>query len=427
MAPSIQFGWSPLQFLRTTRYKYIDAPKAELYHLAQDSDEQINLFEDRPEVARQMKAELDRLVGETSRGAPVPQAANLDRETVERLAALGYIGAPVSAKRASGSGPRTLADPKDKLSVFVSIQEAGELLMRDQYARAAEKLEAALREEPLIPQALLQLATCYAELGRADEAKAKLDAVLKDNPENVQALISLATILLREGRNEDVIALSRRTLAVDERNVQAYVLMGEIYMAGNNHPEALPYLEKAVEIQPKLTRNRLNLAACLVGVRQFDRAEAMLKEIIREFPKSPRVRYNLGLLYEEQGRLAEAKTAYAGEVAAFPGEFQARFNLGQVLFKLGDRAGYMENMREVVKLAPRQAEGYLFLARGLLEEQAPLEEVQTVLEKGLALAGTPALKAFGYFLLADIYNRKHQPDKMNEALRKANSFERKKE
>ena len=153
----------------------------------------------------------------------------------------------------------------------------------------------------------------------------------------------------------------------------------------------------------------------------------MLKEIIREFPKSPRVRYNLGLLYEEQGRLTEAKTAYAGEVAAFPGEFQARFNLGQVLFKLGDRAGYMENMREVVKLAPRQAEGYLFLARGLLEEQAPLEEVQTVLEKGLALAGTPALKAFGYFLLADIYNRKHQPDKMNEALRKANSFERKKE
>ncbi len=427
LAPSIQFGWSPLQFLRTTQYKYIDAPRSELYDLTQDADEHTNLSADRPEIARKMKADLDLLVAETSEGAPAPQAANLDKETVEKLAALGYIGAPTGAKRASAGGPRALADPKDKLPVFISIQEAGELLMRDQYSRAAEKLEAALQTEPTIPQALLQLATCYTELGRAEEAKDKLDSVLKDDPENVQALISLATILLREGRNEDVIALCRRTLAVDERNVQAYVLMGEIYMGDQNHIEALPYLEKAVEIQPKLTRNRLNLAACLVGVKQYNRAETMLKEIIREFPKSPRVRYNLGLLYEEQGRLAEARTAYAEEVAAFPGEFQAHFNLGKVLFKLGDLAGYMESIREVVKLAPQQAEGYLFLARGLLEEKAPLDEVQTVLEKGLTLAGTPELKAFGFYLLADIYSRRHQLDKMNEALQKANSFERKKE
>jgi len=198
--------------------------------------------------------------------------------------------------------------------------------------------------------------------------------------------------------------------------------MGEIYIDEQNHAAALPYLEKAVEIQPKLTRNRLNLAAARVGVKQYKRAEIMLKEIIREYPNSARARYNLGLLYEEQGRLDEAKTAYAEEVSLFPREFRARFNLGKVLLKLGDMAGYMENMREVVKLAPQQAEGYLFLARGLLLEQAPLDEVQTLLEKGLALAETSELKAFGYFLLADVYDRRDQPDKMNEALQKANSF-----
>ena len=427
MAPNIQFGWSPLQFLRTTRYKYIDAPKAELYDITQDADEQTNLYGDRPEIARRMKAELDRLVAETSRGAPAPQAANLDKETVERLAALGYIGAPVTSKKSSGSGPRALADPKDKLQAFVSIQQAGELIMRDQYAQAAENLEAALRDDPTIPQALLQLATCYTELGRIEGAKAKLDAVLKDDPENIQALISLANILLREGKKEDVLALCKRTLSVDERNVQAYMLMGEIYMGEQNHAEALPFLEKAVEIQPKLTRNRLNMAACLVGVKQYDRAEAMLKEIIIEYPKSPRARYNLGLLYEEQGSLGKAKTAYADEVSAFPRGFQARFNLGKILLKLGDRAGYMENMREVVKVAPQQAEGYLFLARGLLLEQAPLDEVQALLEKGLALAETSELKALGYYLLADFYDRRHQPEKMNEALRMANSYASKKE
>jgi choline-sulfatase len=427
MAPNIQFGWSSLHSLRTTHYKYIDAPKPELYDLTHDADEEINLVQQYPKIARQMKDKLERLMAETSKDAPLPQAANLDKETVRRLAALGYIGAPVSTKKSSGGGSKGLADPKDKFAVFTSIQQAGELLMSDQYALAAEKLEAALRDEPTIPQALLQLSTCYVELGRNEEAKAKLDAVLKDDPENVQALITLANILLREGKDEDVIALCQQTLSIDDKNVQAYMLIGEVYIGELNHAEALPYLEKAVEIQPKLTRNRLNLAACLVGVKQYDRAEAMLKEIIRDYPKSPRAKYNLGLLYEEQGRLEEARIAYTEEVSAFPREFQARFNLGKVLFELGDKAGYMENMREVVKIAPQQAEGYLFLARGLLLEQAPLDEIKDLLEKGLSFAETSELKALGYFLLADVYNRQHLPQKMNEALQKANSYKLKKE
>jgi arylsulfatase A-like enzyme/tetratricopeptide (TPR) repeat protein len=427
MAPNIQFGWSPLKFLRTTRYKYIDAPNAELYDISLDFGEQTNLIREHPDIARRMKADLDRLTAETSRGAPLPQAADLDRETVERLAALGYVGTPVRAKRASGEGPQSLADPKDKLPVFISIQDAGELIQQNQYARAAEKLEAALRQEPTIPQALLQLATCYTELGRMEEAKLKLDSVLKEDPENVQALISIANLLLREGKKEDVLALCKRTLAVDERNVQAYMLIGEVYMSEQNHAEALPYLDKAVEIQPKLTRNRLNLAASLVGVKQYDRAEAMLKDIIREFPKFPRARFNLGLLYESEGRLEEAKAVYAEEITAFPREYQARFNLGKILLSLGDRAGYMVNMKETIKLAPQKAEGYLFLARGLLLEGAALDEIQPVLEKGLGLADTSELKAFGYFLLADVYNRRHQPDKMEDALRKANSFKSKRE
>jgi tetratricopeptide (TPR) repeat protein len=427
MAPNLQFGWSPLYSLRTARYKYIDAPRAELYDIHQDPDEQTNLYQQSSAVARKMKSDLDRLIAETSKGAPVPQAANLDKETVERLSALGYIGAPVARKKTSGDRSRPLADPKDKLGVFASVQQASELILKDQYASAGEQLEAALREEPTMTQALLLLSTCYMHLGRKDEAKAKLDIILREDPENVQGLVSLANILAGEGKNEDVIALCRRTLSVDEKNVQAYMLIGEVYIGQQKHAEALPYLEKAVEIQPKLTRNRLNLAASLVGVKQFDRAAEMLKDIIRESPKFALANYNLGLLYEEQERFDEARAAYAEEVSAFPQEFQARFNLAKVLFRLGDRAGYLENMREVVKVAPQQPEGYLFLARGLFLEQVPLDEVKVLVEKGLSLARTSELKALGYFLLADIYNRTHETGKMNEALKKANAFKSKKE
>jgi len=420
LTPSLQFGWSPLHSLRTPRYKYIDAPKAELYDLAQDADEQTNLTGSNSGLVREMKAELQRLMAETSRGAPTPQAANLDKETMERLSALGYIGAPVSARKPAGRGP--LADPKDKLAVFQAVTAAGELVLEEKYAEAAARIESALRDEPMIPQALLVLSTCYVELGRSEEAKAKLELILKEDPESIPALISMANILLEERKNEDVIALCKRTLSLDERNTQAQMLIGEVLLGELKHGEALPYLERTVEIQPKVLRSRLTLAACLVGLKHYDRAEAELRLVIQEAPKFPLAFFNLGLLYEEQGRVEEARAAYVEEVSSYPGEFKARFNLGKLLFKIGDRAGSLEQMREVVKLTPKLAEGHLLLARGLLHENVPLDEIQREVETGLSLAETAELKALGYFLLADIFNRRHDPKKMNEALRKANSF-----
>jgi arylsulfatase A-like enzyme len=418
MTPNLQYGWSALHSLRSPRYKLIQAPRPELYDLAADPGEETNVFDQHRAVARGMAAELDRLMAETSRGAPAPEAANLDKDTVERLAALGYVGTPTTPRKAADAS-RPLADPKDKLAAFTEVQRAGELMVQDQHAAAAQALESALREEPAMPQALLMLGACYSEMGRKREAKAQFDRVLKDDPQSVQGLIGLANLLLEEGQTEDVVTLCKRTLSLDESNTQAYALLGDVYVGRHEPSKALPYLEKAVAIQPKLTQNRLNLAACLVEVKQLARAEATLEEIVREYPRFPGAQFNLGVLYEEQGRPQEARTAYTAELAAYPDAFKARFNLGKLLSGLGDWPGSIAQMREAVRIAPKRPEGYLFLARGLLHESAPLDEVQGLAEKGLALAQAPDVKALGWFLMADVFSRRHQPDRMNEALAKA--------
>jgi arylsulfatase A-like enzyme/tetratricopeptide (TPR) repeat protein len=426
MAPSIQFGWSPLRVLRTARYKFIDAPKAELFDISRDPGETTNLLAEDPGIARELKAELDALVVRTETGAPSPQAANLDKDTMERLSALGYVGTPVAARKVSGEAAPP-ADPKDKFAVFQKVTTAGELVTEEKYAEAMPLLESALAEEPGIPQALLVLATCYKETGRTEEAKSKLDLLLKSDPENVQGLIGLANILIDEGRNDDVVALCKQALNVDEKNTQALLLVGEVYMGLLDFGQALPYVERALDLQPKVDRTRFNFAACLIGLKQYDRAEPVLREVLAASPKWPLAHFNLGLLFEEQGRLEDARAAYAREVESYPGEFKARFNLGKVLFKLGDRAGSLAEMREVVRLVPKLAEGHLFLARGLLYENVPAGEVKAEVDAGLALAGTAELKAMGYFLLADIYNRTGETAKMEEALRLANSFKAPKE
>jgi tetratricopeptide (TPR) repeat protein len=371
-------------------------------------------------VAHELLEKLDRLIADTSQDAPEPETADLDEETVGRLAALGYVGVPATPREPDPSRP--LADPKDKLGVFAAVQQAGELFVGEEYDDAADILESALREDPKMPQARLMLAGSYSELERTREAREQYDLVLEEDPTSVQALMGVANLLVREGKTDDVIALCERTLSLDERNMQAYALLGEVY-AGRGEPnEALPNFEKAVEIQPKLTRNRLNLASSLIEVRQYDRAQAVLGEIVADSPRFPFAQYNLGLLHEERGRLQEARSAYVAEVATYPQHFKARFNLGKVLFQLGDRTGAMEQMREVIRIAPKRPEGFLFLARGLLQDDAPVEEVQPLVEKGLSLAQAPDLKALGWFLMADVYNRRQKPEKVSEALREADSY-----
>jgi arylsulfatase A-like enzyme/tetratricopeptide (TPR) repeat protein len=418
MTPSLQFGWSALHCLRSERYKLIQAPRPELFDLSADPGEQTNIFDRNPAVARRLGRELDRLMALTSRDAPAPEAVDLDKETAERLAALGYVGG-VAPPREPEAGSQPLADPKDKVAVFNEVLRAGELMSREEYAPAAEALEAALDKEPSMPQPMLMLGTCYTELGRRQEAKAQFDRVLKEDPQSVQGLVGLANILMEDGKTEDVVTLCKRTLSLDETNTQAYALLGDVYIGRHQPSQALPYLEKAVEIQPKLTQNRLNLAACLIDVKQLARAEATLQEIVRQNPKFPGAQFNLGVLYEEQGRTDAARSAYSVEVKNHPRSFRARFNLGKLLSRSGDWAGSIDEMREVMRIAPERPEGYLFLARGLLHEKAPLDEVQRLAERGLGLAHAPDVEAFGWFLMADVYSRRGQPERIEEALRKA--------
>ncbi len=417
LTASLQYGWGPLRSLRSARYKYIQAPKPELYDLAADPDEATNVFAKHPAMAAAMNRELERIAEETGRDAPAPEAANLDRETVQRLAALGYIGTgPATVRDTAGTG---LADPKDKLQVFTAVQRAGELMTSDEYTEAAKVLEGAIRDEPDMPQALVMLGACYTELGRLNEARSRYDRVLRKDPQSVQALIGMANVLLEDGLDDDVVTLCKRTLSIDDRNTQAYALLGDVYIGRHEPAKALPYLEKAVGIQPKITQNSLNLAACLIDVKQLARAEALLREILGAHPKFPGAQFNLGVLYEEMQRHDAARAAYLAEIASYPNSFKARFNLGKLLAAAGDWPGSTEQMREVMRVAPRQPEGYLFLARALLQQSARLDEVQALAEQGLALAKTPDLKALGWFVKADVFNRRHQPDMVNLALRNA--------
>jgi len=417
MAPSLQYGWSALYSLRTSDYKFIEAPRSELYDLRADPGESVNVLADHPEIAEALRAELERVREESAAGAPEAQQANLDEQTLSMLASLGYVGG-----ESTGREGDDLADPKDTLHLFQAVGIAAQLISEDDHAGAVRQLEGVLAEDSLVPQARLLLATSYRKVGRTDDAKALLDEFLRDDPDSVQALIAMATILLEEGQSEEVLAISKRALAVDDRNAQAYELMAGVYMGVNDHRSALPLLQKVVEIQPKLTRSRNNLAACLIGLGDLDQAQAMLEDIVAEFPKFPLAHFHLGLLHEEQGRLEAARNAYSAEVDLYPKSVVARFNLGNVLYRLGDPEAAENEMRVLIEEAPDKPRAYLYLARIVLRERQDLEEVEALAQTGLELAEADELKALGYYLLADVFQRQGRQEELQRVLERAQFY-----
>src|SRR5258707_4297451 len=90
--PKLAMGGAALRSLRDGRFKLIDAPRPELYDLARDPGETRNRFADEPRTAAALRGELRHL---TTGGNGAMNVRPVDRETVEKLEALGYLGAGV--------------------------------------------------------------------------------------------------------------------------------------------------------------------------------------------------------------------------------------------------------------------------------------------------------------------------------------------
>jgi arylsulfatase A-like enzyme len=107
-------GWAPLLSLRSDRFKFIDAPRPELYDLRLDPFEERTILQQRQELAAALRTRLRALQqSEPATGGRDP----VDAELRARLAALGYVAG--SAPQMRVEDPH-LPDPKACTGVFES-------------------------------------------------------------------------------------------------------------------------------------------------------------------------------------------------------------------------------------------------------------------------------------------------------------------
>ncbi|HEY8120956.1 MAG TPA: sulfatase, partial [Myxococcota bacterium] len=130
-------GWSPLYGVRGPRWKYIRAPRPELYDLIADPGERRDLSSSEPRIAQ----ELDREVSRAHAGARALAWASAAPSAAERaqLESLGYVGAAPAREPDLTVGG---TDPKDVVARMRDFDVMRALIDAKDYAGALARAEA---------------------------------------------------------------------------------------------------------------------------------------------------------------------------------------------------------------------------------------------------------------------------------------------
>ena len=383
ISPMTLHGWAPLMGVRRDDFKYILAPRAELYDLENDPRELKDLHETLPGAVQELSASLTSWLGEDpymdtlvalrqSRLAPT-------RDSMRILNALGYVG--------SGSQQdkpwELLKDPKDMIVHWETVQHGINLRAQGKPKEAAEILEECVAEAPGDVFARSVLASAYQQLGNHERAMEHYELAQQADPNSEGVRLSIAGLHLAQRQFEEAEQKIGEALEIEPESAQAYVLRAQIAAARGEEEDALVLFRQAIDMDPGST--------------------------------GPTAYNHIGFLHLQAGRLDEARTAFENALRIDALNGTAHDGLANILKLEGKEDAAIVSLQTALRFDPNQARSLATLA-SLLSQRGDNEEARALCLRALGVAPkfAPALASLGL-----IYRRMDKLDLAEEHYKKA--------
>ena len=442
LAPQLDLELSPLLGLRTDRYKYIRAPRPELYDLEKDPGELRDLASERPEMLAELDGALEQRI---AAGASPSLHALPDAADRARLESLGYV-VPEGLPEAASFGRVGGRDPKDYIGVAESMARAEVLIAEGRHEEALALLpeegvggprfafrralaalgagEAAIAEQAareLIAagsslEGQVLLGSALFQQNRVREARAIFEEAEAAHPLAPNPVVALAGLAVAEGRREDAHELYRRAIDLSERPVDPLWAWAALLIEDGRREEAEALLaplpeERLLEPAPAIRLARAERAAGREGAA-IDRLTAA----VRRYPSAVQLLGAHAELLEANGRLEEALASRERLVELDPENPLHQNNLAFGLARVGrdlDRALALVESA-IAKLGRHEALLDTLAAVHLARGEAA--EALRVSEEGLELAREDAHL---HYLAAEAHRQLGDRDAARRAIRAA--------
>lgn len=417
--PLLHYGWAPLRSLRTASHKYIEAPDPELFELASDPGERTNRFADQSRVGRQLARDLRAMAERLEEGASATTAPDIDEETLSQLRALGYLAGPGGLDARAYDPDMARADPKQSFPLHHLLMRAQSLVSAGEHEPAARLLRQALEEDPALLDAHQLLGSIELASGQPAAAAGHFERALAIDDRHRPSLFGLATSHERQGRTGDALLGYRRLLEIAGQDSKTTLAIADIEVAGGELAAAEKTLRQAtLPGAPALLFNRLGEVQALSG-RPAEARESFALALEGN-PRLSQPHFNLAVLFEQSGDAEAAIKHYREAIDKAPRHYQAQFNLARLSGKLGDATAERELLEQSIASKPDFAMGHFFLGKSLMDGDDPdLARAEDVTRKGLEIVRDSQL---GWFVLADILNRRGRPAEAQQAVATARSL-----
>ncbi len=329
LTPRIHYGWSDLRSVREGRWKFILAPRSELYDLARDPSELKNVIDAEPARARAFRAAIDRrLASEAAATRGQAQAGDVPIELIEKLGALGYVSG------GAAGGASTDADPKDKIADYRELNallHAGLLNLRDkQYDAAATRFKTLAARGIDSFESHYYYGQALVALARWREAAAQFDRAIPRLPGFAATYLALADCRVAiKDRHGAIDALRRGARAVPT-DARIYRRLGELHRDSGDLQQAASSFRDAIARDPA-EPSQWNSLGMIVGAGgDLVEAERLFREAVQRDAKEPRYTYNLGLTLQREHRASEAAPYFRKTLELNAGFSAARDRLAEI-------------------------------------------------------------------------------------------------
>ncbi len=182
--------------------------------------------------------------------------------------------------------------------------------------------------------------------------------VVKKQPKNTQALVALATTYAQQGDNEKAFYYINEALRVDKKYRDAYILKGSIYLSLDNRKLAKSSFQTAVEQDPEFFAAYIKLGLIYqeegdpLCIQYFITATQLRPNNIEAY-------YNLAYAYQQFDKIPEAQQTYREMLKKDPTFTPPLFQLGWIKqFKQNDIDSAIYFYNETLQKEPRYVEAW---------------------------------------------------------------------
>ena len=305
----LSFGWAPLRAVREGGFKFIEAPRPELYDLVKDPAELTNEYEPWNETVKHLRTEL---ASSPMRPPHVtPSTGTAGSGTLSQLRALGYLGP--GDKQTSTNVPEfsSLPDPKDKIEEQNLLHSAMMLVDQGRSPDARLLLDKVLQLNPDSPAALRQLGELEFNSGEYRKAADHLERARKTHPDDALAAFYEGQALEKLGDLQGARKALEAAVTLSPGKLDGRLLLAHIDLQSGDRPAAEDQLEAVLLLDPANRDALLSLAKEHLEDRRF----ADVVELLEPRSKDSSVTVDeLQLLvqaYVSLGRTADANKVRA--------------------------------------------------------------------------------------------------------------------